>query len=110
MKAVYECPASKKAQLTAILEADPYGEKEPEPYFHVSFGRNGYKLKDGAVVDEDREKCYLYLSMPDSFKAFADMKLKDVAARAPAEVEARVVKKIEDEEASAEMGMGAIFG
>ena len=100
----------KKSALTAILEADPYGENEPAPYHHVSFGRNGYKCKDGSMLDEDRAKTFVFIRGPDEFEKFCLLKLKDVAVRAKPEDEARIIKKFEDEEGNAEVGMGAIFG
>jgi hypothetical protein len=110
MKNMYEIPSAKKNELVAILEADPYGEKEPAPYHHVAFARNGYKLKDGAMLGEDKEKLYLLIRGPDEFEKFVLLKLKDLATRCKPDDEARIIKKFEDEEGNAEMGMGAIFG
>lgn len=101
MKTVYECEASKKAQLTKILEADPYAED--------SFARVGYKVKDGISVGEDKEKVYVYISASDEFMKKADEKLKDVAKHAPDEVRKRVQKKIEDEEDTVAAGV-SMFG
>lgn len=102
MKIVYQAPSASKAKLTAILEADPYA--------HPSFSRNGYKLKDGAALGEDKANVYLYISCNEEFVKMADEKLKDVATKSPKDITERVVKKIEDEENSAEAGFGAIFG
>ncbi|MBS3069277.1 hypothetical protein J4441_02845 [Candidatus Micrarchaeota archaeon] len=102
MKIVYSAPASSKAKLTAILEADPYA--------HPSFSRNGYKVKDGSSLGEDKANIYLYLKCEEEVAKMAEEKLKDVAAKVPADVTERVIKKIEDEENSAEAGFGAIFG
>lgn len=112
MKAIYECPISKKAQLTTIVEADPYGEAEPAPFHHVSFGRNGYKMKDGVMLGEDKEKIFLFIRGPDEFEKFVKLKLLDpqLAVRAKPEDEARIIAKFEEEEGNAEVGMGAIFG
>ncbi|MDE1797963.1 MAG: hypothetical protein KGH63_00970 [Candidatus Micrarchaeota archaeon] len=110
MKAIYETTLDKKAALSAILEADPYGENEPEPYHHISFGRNGYKLKDGSQLDEDRNKTFVFIRGPDEFEKFCLLKFKDLATRAKPEDEARIIAKFEAEEGNAEMGMGAIFG
>ncbi len=110
MRQVYEIPIEKKSQLTAILEADPYGENEPEPFHHVSFGRNGYKIKDGVMLGEDKAKIYLYLRGPDEFEKFVLLKLKDLAARCKPEDETRIAAKFDEEEGNAEVGMGAIFG
>ncbi len=110
MKCIFEATLDKKSTLMAILEADPYGEKEPEPYHHISFGRNGYKCKDGLLLDEDRNKAYVFIRGPDEFEKFCLLKLKDVAARAKPEDEQRIIAKFEAEEGNAEVGMGAIFG
>jgi len=102
MKIVYAAPTSSKAKLTAILEADPYA--------HPSFSRNGYKVKDGSALGEEKDKVYVYLSCTEEVEKMAQEKFKDVAEKCNPEVTARVVKKIEDEENSAEAGFGAIFG
>lgn len=102
MQRVYECESSKKGALTKILETDPYAQD--------SFARIGYKMKDGAVLGEDKGKVYLYVKADDAFLKKADALLKDVAAHAPAEVEKRVVEKVLKEEEEAESGLGSIFG
>ena len=91
-----------KAKLTALLEADPYGEK--------SFSRNGYKMKEGKQVGLDADKLYLYMKCSDEFVSFAKEKLKEIAAEAKAEDAAKVSKAIEEEESTAEVGFGSIFG
>ncbi len=110
MRVVFEIPIAKKSELMPLLEADPYGEQSPAQYAKMSFARNGYKVKDGAQLDEDREKLYLVLRGPDEFLPFAKMKLGDMAVLCKPEVNDRIMKKIEDEESGAEQGMGAIFG
>ena len=102
MYRVYECEVKKKAELIKLLEADPYSEG--------SFARTGYKMKDGILLQEDREKLYVYLSASEEFVKKADEKLKDIAKPASPEVEKRVVEKIQKEEEAAESGVGAIFG
>ncbi|MGV8176363.1 MAG: hypothetical protein ACP5NX_01010 [Candidatus Bilamarchaeaceae archaeon] len=102
MKRVYECETSKKAELMKILETDPY-EK-------VSFGRAGYKVKDGQFINEDKAKVFVYISAADEFFKFADEKLKGVAGRCKSDVEERVIKTIAAEEEAAESGLGDIFG
>lgn len=91
-----------KAKITAILAADPYAEK--------SFSRNGYKVKEGPQVGLDREKLYLYLKCPDEFVSFAKEKLSGLASEAAPEKSKAVIAKIEEEESSAEVGFGSIFG
>lgn len=97
MYRVYECESSKKAELTKILEADPYAEE--------SFARVGYKLKDGAVVEADKEKTYIYISASEEFLKKADEKLKDVAKPAEKDVQDKVAKKIEEEEDTVAAGV-----
>jgi hypothetical protein len=109
MELVFELPLSQKAKLSALLEADPYGKP--------SFTRNGYKLKEGLQVSQDKEKAYLFIKCTDDFVSFAREKLKEivadgnpVVAESKPEVAAAVAKAIADEENSAEVGFGAIFG
>ncbi|MFH1394244.1 MAG: hypothetical protein ABII71_05600 [Candidatus Micrarchaeota archaeon] len=101
MDRVYECDASKKAELIRILEADPYSED--------SFARAGYKVKDGLMIEEDKEKIFVYISASDEFLKKADERLKDLAKPASEEVQKRVKKKIEDEEATVAAGV-SMFG
>ncbi|MBI5229232.1 hypothetical protein HY991_03915 [Candidatus Micrarchaeota archaeon] len=102
MKKVYECENSKKAQLTKILEGDPYAED--------SFARVGYKLKDGGALGQDKGKIYVYVSANEDFIKKVDEKLKPVAVHCKPDIEVAIIKKITEEEESAESGMGAIFG
>lgn len=99
---VFEAPSAGKAKLVAILEADPYGEP--------SFSRNGYKVKEGAAVGQDKEKVFACMKATDEFAKFAREKLKDAAAECKPEVASAVAKAIEEAENSAEVGFGAIFG
>jgi hypothetical protein len=101
MDRVYECEITKKADITKILEADPYAED--------SFARAGYKMKDGAAVGEDREKLYVYVSASEEFMKKADEKLKDIAKPAGDEVAGRVIAKIQEEENSVAAGV-SMFG
>ncbi len=100
MYRVYECDSSKKKDVEKILEADPYAAD--------SFARTGYKMKDGVVLGEDKAKSYIYMSAPDDFFKKADERLKDVAKHAPAEVEKRVIEKIQKEEESVAEGVASI--
>ncbi len=101
MYKVYECELSKKADVTKILEADPYAED--------SFARAGYKVKDGTSVGEDKEKLYIYISASEEFLKKADERLKDVAKPAPGDVQKRVQEKIREEEESVAAGV-SMFG
>ena len=102
MKKVYQIDNSKKKDLTKILENDPYAEN--------SFARVGYKLKDGAAVDEDKSKTYLYISTDADFIKNSEQKLSQLIEKIDQTVEKRIIKKIEDEEEAAESGFGSIFG
>ncbi len=101
MMRVYECESSKKAELTKVLEADPYAND--------SFARVGYKVKDGSSVGEDKAKTYIYISASEEFLKKADEKLKGIASAAPDEVQKRVEKKITDEEDTVAAGV-SMFG
>jgi hypothetical protein len=110
MEMVFEAGIKDKPKIVALLEADPYGEK--------SFSRNGYKVKDGAQVGQDREKCYVFMRATDEFASFARGKLKELAgaegkgivSESAPEVAAAVAKAIADEENNAEVGFGSLFG
>lgn len=101
MDKVYECELSKKNELKKILEAEPYAED--------SFARVGYKLKDGTVVGEDKEKTYLCISASEEFFKKTEEKLKDLVKPVEGEVASRILSKIEEEEESVASGV-AMFG
>ena len=109
MNIVFEVPNASKSKLVALLEADPYGKP--------CFSRNGYKMKDGAQVSQDREKAYVFMRATDEFAVFARGKMKElavdgkeIAVESKPEVVAAIAKVIEEEENNAEVGFGAIFG
>lgn len=102
MEKVYECENSKKKDLTKILEQDPYADD--------SFARVGYKLKDGKGIEQDENKCYLYIKADEEFFKKAEEKLKDVAEECKEKVSLEVIKKINEEEEQATSGFGDIFG
>lgn len=101
MDRVYEFENSKKAEVTKVLEAEPYAKD--------SFARVGYKLKDGVSVGEDKEKTYIFISASEDFLRMADEKLKGLAVAAPEDVQKRVQKKISDEEDTVAAGV-SMFG
>jgi len=102
MRIVFELPSEKKKELLPILEADPYSKP--------SFAVNGYKLKDGISLHQDKEKHYLYLKGPDAFQPFAESKLKDICTRSKPEVEKAIADMLDAEDEAAAGGFGAIFG
>ena len=107
---VFEAPSKDRAKLASLLEADPYGKP--------CFSRNGYKLRDGVTVSQDKEKAYIYIKCTDEFAIFAREKLKalvdgegkQIVSESKPEVNAAISKVIADEENNAETGFGAIFG
>ena len=94
---IYECESSKKQELLKLLEADPYSED--------SFARAGYKVKEGATVDADGEKTYVYISASEEFLKKADERLKEFAKPASQEVQDKVAKKIKEEEDTVAAGV-----
>lgn len=102
MKRVYEFEMNRKAEITKILESDPYAED--------SFARIGYKVRDGTGLGEDKTKMYLYISGSDEFIKKADEKLKTLVKIPAVDVEKRIVDKIVAEEETAESGFGSMFG
>jgi len=101
---VYECDSQQIANLKKLLEEDPYGDR--------SFARQGYKLKEGRAIGGEQSKYYLYIKADADFFKAAEEKLKGVNSfkRSEKKLEESIVKKIEEEEGSAEQGFGAIFG
>ena len=99
---VFEAPITEKAKINALLQADPYAEK--------SFSRNGYKTKEGSQVGLEKDKFDVYVKCADDFAPFAKEKLGGIMKEAPSTAVAAVSKAIEDEESSAEVGFGSIFG
>jgi len=98
---VYECELTKQNELKKILEADPYSQD--------SFARVGYKLKDGTMAGEDKQKVYLYISASDDFLKKAEEMLKGLVAPAKKDVSDRIIAKIQEEEDSVAAGV-AFFG
>ncbi len=102
MKRVFGFPVEKKADLLAILEADPYAE--------TSFARMGYKLKEGAQVGADPKMLYLYISADELAIKAAEEKIKAIEAVIPKETEKKVIEEVDKEEDNAVSGFGDIFG
>ena len=102
MKKVFAFEVSKKKELMAVLDADPYAED--------SFARLGYKLREGKTLDEDENTLYLHLSGDEEFIKKAGEKLKELMKELKEEDEKRVLEKIEKEEEEAGSGFGSMFG
>jgi hypothetical protein len=101
---VYECDSQQVGNLKKLLETEPYGDR--------SFARQGYKLKEGKVIGGEQSKYYLYIKADAEFFKLAEEKFTSInnLKRAEKKVEESIVKRIEEEEGSAEQGFGAIFG
>ena len=102
MKKLYECEIEKRSELTAILEADPYAQN--------SLARIGYKMKEGSSLGEDEKKLYVYVDAEEEKVKVFDEKLKEIAKPSSPEDSSRIIAKIDEEEAGAVAGVGAIFG
>ncbi len=102
MKKVFAFEVSKKKDLQAVLDADPYAED--------SFARLGYKLREGKSLGEDEEAIYLYISGDEEFIKKAGEKLKGLAREMKEGEEEKVREKIEKEEEEAGAGFGSMFG
>ncbi len=102
MRVVLVAPIEKKQELVKLLEADPYSKP--------SFSRAGYKVKDGALCGLDKDKIYVHFSTDDEGAKKLIEIAKPLAEAAPKPQHDSFCKFIDDEEASAQQGFGAIFG
>ena len=102
MEKVYECENSKRKDLTAILEKDPYDEN--------SFSRKGYKLKEGKILGLDNEKIYLYIKADEKFFKTLNERLENIVKECDEETTNKIIEKIKEEEEQATSGFGDIFG
>ncbi|MCX8163634.1 MAG: hypothetical protein N3D10_03730 [Candidatus Micrarchaeota archaeon] len=109
MKVVYEADLEKKQELLALLESDPYGQQKEEKFKGMSFSRLGYKIKEGAAIEEDKSKIFIIFRGGEEYLEFLEKYLKDIAKKSDEQTTSRIIQKIEDEENSAEQGMGSIF-
>ncbi len=101
MERLYECDINKKKDLIKILDADPYASD--------SFARIGYIMREGSILNENRDKVYIYVKSDNSFIKKADERLKDVASVLTSEDEKRIITKILSEVESAQAGFGSMF-
>ncbi len=120
---VYACGKGEVEQLKKALEYDPSLDKSldeealrklaADPEKSVIFARQEYGLREGRSMGIDSDDYYLYLKATDEFLAKAETRFakefKEVK-RATPEIEQKVIRFIEDEEAKANQGFGAIFG
>ncbi|MFN3909975.1 MAG: hypothetical protein ACK4J0_01950 [Candidatus Anstonellaceae archaeon] len=109
MKVVYQTNLENKKKITELLESDPYGEQKEGKFKGMSFSRLGYKIKEGGLIDEDKNLLYIIFRGGEEYLPFLENYLKDIATKCDQKTTERIIKKIEEEENSAEQGMGAIF-
>ncbi len=84
-----------------------------DKYANVIFVRQNCSLRDGATVDLDRNKSYLYLDASEQFLGLAEecfkMEFKTIKRVTKSEEE-KVIGIIKAEEDKAATGFGSIFG
>jgi len=119
---VYVCPIEKEKELKKLLEYDPYLDpkiKEEElkklrgdEMANIIFARQDYVLKDGAAINMDPSKCYLFLNAQEAFLEKAEKKLKGVEGleRADPDIESKIIMFVDDERKRTDEGFGSIFG
>jgi hypothetical protein len=119
---VYVCPIEKEAELKKMLEYDPYIDPKikeedlkkirEDEMANIIFARQDCVLKDGASINLDPSKCYLFINAQDSFLDKAEKKLKSIEGleRADKNTEEKVAMFIDDERKRADEGFGSIFG
>ena len=84
-----------------------------DKYANVIFVRQNYNLRDGATVDLDRNKSYLYLDANEQFIGLAEERFKmefKTIKRVGKTEEDKVIGIIKAEEEKAATGFGSIFG
>ena len=119
---VYVCPIEKENELKKMLEYDPYLDPKikeedlkklrEDEMANIIFARQDYVIKEGASINMDPSKCYLFLNAQESFFDKAEKKLKSIEGleRAKPDIESKVIMFIDDERKRADEGFGSIFG
>lgn len=120
---VYIVSISKLQDLKKLINYDPYldnsikeedlAKVRQDEMANIIFARQDCQIKEGAALDLDREKAYLYINANDEFLEKADKKIKALiegATRAEPEIEQKVISSIVEEQSKAESGFGALFG
>lgn len=120
---VYIVNISKLQDLKKLVNYDPYldnaikeedlAKVRADEMANIIFARQDCQIKEGAALDMDREKVYLYVNASDEFLEKADKKIKlqiEGATRADSETEQKVISSIVEEQSKAESGFGSLFG
>ncbi|MDE1825057.1 MAG: hypothetical protein KGH61_02740 [Candidatus Micrarchaeota archaeon] len=120
---VYVAQISKQQELRKLVAYDPYLDNalkeedlskiRDDEMANIIFARQDCVIKEGAALNLEREKVYLYISATDEFLEKADKKLKaqiEGIERADQEIEQKIIATINEEQSKAESGFGFIFG
>ncbi|MCL5440462.1 MAG: hypothetical protein M1448_01075 [Candidatus Marsarchaeota archaeon] len=120
---VYEFSIKDRERLKAVLSYDPYADSsldqskleeiKKDKHANIIFARHNCALRDGLQLGLDREKCYLHIKANEGFFHDAEEKLRKEfphMEKAPAEVEEKVKRLLEEEESRSNHGVGLIFG
>ena len=101
---VYECEGKDQGKLKSVLEREPYAPR--------SFSRQGYKLKEGNSIGGEAGKYYAYMKAEADFFKWAEEQFKEVPnmKRCEKPVEEKLRATIEEQDNSAEVGFGSLFG
>jgi hypothetical protein len=119
-------PSKSEQQLKAMSEEERKKVEEEEAksreaikklhedkYANVIFARQTYSFIDGAVLDLDANKSYLYLDASEQFLALAEERFKNefkTVKKASKADEDKTINKVKTDEEKANAGFGAIFG
>ena len=117
---VYECDETEINELKKILDYDPYLDKEinleeikKNKFSDVIFKRQSFELKSGSFFSMPETKYFLYLKASNEFLNKAEELFKEkfkTVKRTSKDMEEKVIRYIDDEEAKANQGFGSIFG
>ncbi|MDE1845974.1 MAG: hypothetical protein KGH53_01690 [Candidatus Micrarchaeota archaeon] len=120
---VYVASISKLQDLKKLINYDPYldnaikeedlAKVRADEMANIIFARQDCQVKEGAALNLDREKAYLYINASEEFLEKADKKIKlqiEGAQRADSETEQNIISQINEELSKAETGFGSLFG
>ena len=120
---VYLADIARQQELRKLVTYDPYLDNalkeddlnkiRDDEMANIIFARQDCTIKEGAALNLDREKVYLYINATDEFLEKADRKLKATIQgieRADQEIEQKIIASINEEQSKAETGFGFIFG
>jgi hypothetical protein len=107
----YEVPADKLKFVKAILEAADKKDPQTGKWIANEWALRGYKLNDAKGLGFEGTNYYIYVKADDDFFKRNEKPILDAGAKLlSGEHATKVIKKIEEQEESAQEGIGAIFG